>query len=241
VLLVLTATANEMRAAFPDAPAVGQGETAEHAAGGRTVLLGVTGVGLLNTALCAGRWLARPDVDGLVDLGIAGGYDLDETPMGSVCFAWRETWPEYGLLDEQGAADPEGLGFAQAEADGRKIWNRLKLNPSRDAGRMGLTLGEGWLRASGVTVSGVTGTPERAGWLKLSCNGQMENMEGFAAAYAATLRGLPFLEVRTISNLVGSREPDDWNLKGALRSLHDAADTLFAAQYGACPATRNLT
>ena len=229
MLLVLTATANEMRAAFPAAPAVGQGETAEHAVGGRTVLLGVTGVGPLNTALCAGRWLTRPDVDGVVDLGIAGGYDLAETPMGSTCFAWQETWPEYGLLDEQGAADPKGLGFAQAETDGGKVWNRLKLSPVRDAQTMGLTLGEGWQRAAGVTVSGVTGTPERAGWLKIACNGQMENMEGFAAAYAATLGGLPFLEVRTISNLVGSREPGDWNLKGALRSLHGAANTLFAA------------
>ncbi|WP_338668307.1 futalosine hydrolase [Pseudodesulfovibrio methanolicus] len=229
MLLVLTATANEMRAAFPEAPAVAQGETAGYEVGGRSVLLGVTGVGLLNTALCAGQWLARPDVVGVVDLGIAGGYDLGGTPMGSVCFAWQETWPEYGLLDEQGAADPEALGFAQGEAGGRKVWNRLKLSPVRDAGRMGLTLGEDWLRAAGVTVSGVTGTPERAGWLELSCNGQMENMEGFAAAYAATLRGLPFLEVRTISNLVGSREPGDWNLKGALRSLHDVATTLFAA------------
>lgn len=229
MLLVLTATANEMRAAFPAAPAVGQGETAEHVVGGRTVLLGVTGVGPLNTALRAGQWLTRPDVDGVVDLGIAGGYDLNETPMCSTCFAWQETWPEYGLLDELGAADPKGLGFAQAEVDGDKIWNRLKLFPVHDAESMGLTLGGGWFRAAGVTVSGVTGTPERAGWLKLSCNGQMENMEGFAAAYAATLRGIPFLEVRTISNLVGSREPGDWNLKGALRSLQGAVNTLFTA------------
>ncbi|WP_319583191.1 futalosine hydrolase [uncultured Pseudodesulfovibrio sp.] len=233
MLLVLTATTNEMRAAFPAAPPVAQGGTVEYTVGERTVLLGVTGVGLLNTALCAGQWLGRPEadgtVDGVVNLGIAGAYDLVETPMCSTCFAWQETWPEYGLLDELGAADPKGLGFAQAEAGGGKIWNRLKLSPVRDADAMGLSLGGSWLRATGVTVSGVTGTPERAGWLKIACNGQMENMEGFAAAYAATLRGLPFLEVRTISNVVGSREPGDWNLKGALRSLHDAAGTLFAA------------
>ncbi|WP_272701701.1 futalosine hydrolase [Desulfovibrio sp. Fe33] len=229
MLLVMTATPNEMRAAFPDAPAVAFGGTAVHAVGGRELLLGVTGVGLVNTALCAGSWMSREDVDGVVDLGIAGGYDLGETPKGSVCFAWRETWPEYGLLNEDGAADPKGIGFAQGEAEGRKIWNRVKLSPVRDASRMGLVLGDGWTRASSVTVSGVTGTPERAGWLKVFCNGQMENMEGFAAAYAAALRELPFLEVRTISNLVGSREPEDWDLKGALRSLKGAADTLFAA------------
>lgn len=229
MLLVLTATPNEMRAAFPDAPVVASGGTAEHAVGGRNLLLGVTGVGLVNTALNVGTWLGGRDLDGVVDLGIAGGYDLGETPMGTVCFAWQETWPEYGLLGEDGAADPKAIGFAQGEAEGRKIWNRVKLSPVRDAARMGLALGDGWTRVSSVTVSGVTGTPERAGWLKIFCNGQMENMEGFAAAYAAALRELPFLEVRTISNLVGSREPEDWDLKGALRSLKGAADTLFAA------------
>lgn len=227
MIVVLTATANEMRAAFPDAPRVEQGGAVEYEFQGFELLLAVTGVGLVNTALVAGRLLVREDVAGVVNLGIAGGYDLEETPMTSTCFVWQETWPEYGLLDEEGRVDPKSIGFAQGEVGGRKIWNRLQLNPTTDARTMGLTLGAGWMRAASVTVSGVTGTPDRAGWLKLACNGQIENMEGFGAAYAATLAGRPFLEVRTVSNLVGSREGEDWDLKGALKALQATAAGLF--------------
>lgn len=229
MILVVTATPNEMKAAFPAAPKVAQGETVEYEFNGRKLLLGVSGVGVVNTALCAGRWLSRDDVDGVVNLGIAGAYDVEEFPMLSVCYAWQETWPEYGLLDEEGGVDPKGIGFPQGEYGGTTVWNRVKLNPVHDAGVMGLTLGQGWLRASSVTVSGVTGTPERAGWLKISCNADMENMEGFGLAYAALGNGVPFLEVRTLSNMVGSREAEDWNLKGALSALGRAAATLFGA------------
>lgn len=228
MIAVLTATANEMRAAFPEAPSVEQGEVAEYTLQGRGLLLAVTGVGVVNTALAAGRLFSSHDVNGVVELGIAGVYDSGEFPLLSICYAWQETWPEYGLLDAEGGVDPKGVGFPQGEAGKQTVWNRIKLNPVNDADRMGLTLNQGWRRAAGVTVSGVTGTPERAGWLKQSCNGDMENMEGFALAYAATQAGLPFLELRTLSNLAGSREAEDWDLKGALKALGEAATVLFS-------------
>jgi futalosine hydrolase len=228
MIVVTTATVNEMKAAFPDAPAVEQGEIVEYGFQRHDLLLAVTGVGVVNSALAVGRILSRPDVDGVVNFGIAGSYDPEEYPLLSICYAWQETWPEYGLLDEEGSVDPKGIGFAQGVAGKQTVWNRIKLNPVNDAATMGLTLGDGWLRAAGVTVSGVTGTPERAGWLKLSCNGDMENMEGFALAYPCMQAGLPFLELRTLSNLVGSREAEDWDLKGALKALKDAATDLFS-------------
>lgn len=228
MIVAATATANEMKAAFPDAPPVEQGGIVEYVFKGRDLLLAVTGVGVVNAALAAGKLLSRADVGGVVNLGIAGAYNPEEFPLLSTCYAWQETWPEYGLLDEEGNVDPRGIGFAQGRAGKQAVWNRVRLNPVNDADRMGLVLDDTWLRAAGVTVSGVTGTPERAGWLKMSCNGDMENMEGFALAYPCMQAGLPFLEVRTLSNTVGSREAEDWDLKGALRALADGAADLFS-------------
>ena len=228
MIVVLTATSNEMKAAFPAALPVEPGEVAEYEFQGHALLLAVTGVGVVNAALTAGKLLSRKDVVGAVNFGIAGSYNHEEFPLLSTCYAWQETWPEYGLLDEEGSVDPKGIGFPQGEAGGQTVWNRVKLNPVNDAQRMGLSLGDKWLRASSVTVSGVTGTPDRAGWLKMACNADMENMEGFALAYPFMQAGIPFLEVRTLSNQVGSREPEDWNLKGALKALKAAAEGLFS-------------
>lgn len=192
MLLVVTATVKEMKSAFPAAPVVEQGETVEHEVNGIPVLLAVAGVGPVNTSIMAGRLLERSDITGVVNLGIAGAYVVEEFPVLSTCYAWQETWPEYGLLDEEGSVDPKGIGFPQGKVGDQLVWNRVRLNPVNDAAKLGLQLGEKWLRASSVTVSGVTGTPDRAGWLKMSCNADMENMEGFGLAYATMQRNLPF-------------------------------------------------
>jgi len=229
MIIVATATANEMKKAFgfANAPAVEQGEVAEFELNGRTLLLAVTGVGLVNSAMAAGRLLGRPGIEGVVNLGIAGSYDLDEFPLLSSCYAWQETWPEYGLLDEDGRVDHKGIGFAQGHVAGEPIWHRVLLNPTNDAEAMNLPLPEDCLRASSISLSSVTGTAGRAGWLKTAYNADIENMEGFALAFAAMQMGLPFLEVRTVSNLVGSRYIEEWDLKGSLNELGTVAEQLF--------------
>ncbi|WP_319470588.1 futalosine hydrolase [uncultured Pseudodesulfovibrio sp.] len=230
MILIVTATPMEMKAAFgfAGAPSVSQGEFAEFEIGGHGVLLTVAGVGLVNTGIAMGRALGRSDVDGVVNLGIAGAYDVEEFPMTSTCYAWQETWPEYGLLEEDGSVDHKATGFPLGHVNDKPVWHRMKLNPVNDAEAMGLTLPETFLRASSMSVSGVTGGATRAGWLKIAYNADLENMEGFAAAYAAMQAGLPFLEVRTVSNLVGSRDSEDWDIKGALKALGTAAKGLFA-------------
>lgn len=229
MILVVTATAKEMESAFgfAGAPSIKQGEEAEFELGGRRLLLGVSGVGLVNSAMAAGRLLGRPSVTGVLNLGIAGAYDVEEFPLGSAAYVWQETWPEYGLLDEDGRVDPKAIGFAQGHVQGQPIWNRVKIKPVNDAQTLELSLGEQWGRAASVSVNSVTGTPDRAGWLKTAYNGDIENMEGFSLAFGALQKGLPFLEVRTISNRVGSRYAEDWDLKGALTSLETCVKTLF--------------
>lgn len=232
MIIVATATAKEMQSAFgfAGAPAVEQGKAKEFELGGHALLLAVTGVGLVNSAMAIGGLIGRPDVTGVVNLGIAGAYDVEEFPLGSTAYAWQETWPEYGLLDEDGRADPKAIGFAQGHIDGEPVWNRVKLIPVNDAESMGLGLGEKWGRASSISVSSVTGVADRAGWLKTAYNADIENMEGFALAFAAMQRGLPFLEIRTISNLVGSRYVEDWDLKGAFAALGECAKHLFTGK-----------
>ena len=232
MLIIATATDKEMDATlgFAGPPAVKQGEDAEFEYRGRKLLLTVTGVGLVNAALTAGRLLGRPDVEGVLSFGIAGAYNTGDFPLGSTCYAWQEVWPEYGLLDEDGGVDAKAIGFPQAHIDGQPVWSKLQLNPTNDAEKMGLRLADGWGRASSISVSSVTGTPERAGWLETRYTGDIENMEGFALALGARSLGLPFLEMRTISNLVGSRDAEDWDVKGALKALGDCARHLFSGE-----------
>jgi futalosine hydrolase len=47
-------------------------------------------------------------------------------------------------------------------------------------------------------------------------------MEGFGVAAAASRVGVPFTEIRAISNVVGKRDPSTWNMRGALDALAQA-------------------
>ncbi|MFP5257993.1 MAG: futalosine hydrolase, partial [Acidobacteriota bacterium] len=96
------------------------------------------------------------------------------------------------------------------------------------ARELGLTLPEGVVAGPCLTVAGVSATPERAAALAGQYRALAESMEGFAVALAGAAAGLPGLELRAVSNRVGSRPPADWDLPGALAALGRAAARLFS-------------
>ncbi|GAB6038429.1 futalosine hydrolase [Fundidesulfovibrio butyratiphilus] len=193
----------------------------------REILALVTGVGPVSAALEAGAALAaNPDVTGLVNLGLAGVFDLCTAPLGGVACATAEVWPEYGVAGEMGLADAKALGFAQYDGPEGAVWDRLPLAPDDAAGRMGLCLPVGWARGTFVTVGQVSG-PDRAALLAERHQALAENMEGFSLALAAWSRGVAFLEVRTLSNEVGERDKSRWKAKAALGGLGQALAVLL--------------
>lgn len=227
-LLVLCATAREMSSALGCEWVHAQGAVVNAKAHGRDVLAGTTGVGVINAALLIGRALDRGNVEGVVCLGVAGGFDLTEAPLGSAWLVEEEIWPEYGLLATGWAsADIGALGFPLGRVGGHRIWDRVAWDAEGNLARMGLA-NPGLARVRSLTVSGVTADAERAASLRHRHHTALENMEGFALAYGCALSGIPFAEARTVSNAVGSRPPRDWDLPGALAALGHTAKGLLA-------------
>lgn len=57
---------------------------------------------------------------------------------------------------------------------------------------------------------------------------EVEAMEGFAVLRAAELAGVPALEIRTVSNLVGERDRSRWRFDEAFAALETALTRLVA-------------
>ena len=233
-LLLACATRTELRAVLPAGISIPDQAQAAHEVfphapltiHGRPFLAVCTGVGPVAAAAVLGRALARrPEVSGGLQLGVAGSFDLDTAPMGGAFCVTRETWPEYGLAGADGVA-PRGIGLPMAATAAGPVHETLDTGPEPAAEAMGLTLPAILGRAASLTVAGVTGTLERAALLYRRHGAVLENMEGFAAALACRLAGTAFLQVRTVSNLVGSRQPGHWDLKKALAGLRPALDLL---------------
>ncbi|SMP43896.1 futalosine hydrolase [Desulfonatronum lacustre] len=253
ILIVATATVMEMRAAFPG---LSRHVPVEHAWSrlgvskgglqgrpcGELILL-VTGVGPVNAGISLGRLLGSLSTGssgnasepvGVLNLGVAGAFSLERLPLGTTVVTTKEIWPEYGLLTAS-ELDPRGIGLAQGKADGEPVWDRLRLTPESCARQMGLDI-SGLTKAVGLTVAGVSGTPERAEALRTRYACDIETMEGFALAWTCSLIRVPFVQVRTISNLVGSRDAAHWDLNGAKQRLALVASALLGDIEGTpCP------
>jgi futalosine hydrolase len=74
-----------------------------------------------------------------------------------------------------------------------------------------------------VTVATITATDRGAARIHDRFQACMENMEGVAGAHVAMHYGIPFIEIRSASNLVGKRDRGAWDLPLACRRSAEAA------------------
>ncbi len=226
MIILACATELECRHALARAGGVQDGD-APLRISGTEILPCITGVGPVAAALSIGAVLERHScAKGVVNLGICGSFD-PHSPLGGVCVATAEIWPEYGVHCTDGSEEP--FSFQMLPDLPLAPVNRVDLEPDAAARAMGLELPEKWARGPSVTVAGVSGDPARAAQLMARHAADTENMEGFSLALAARLKGLPFLEIRTISNPVGIRDKKKWNFRLALKTLQTILPTLAGA------------
>ncbi len=172
------------------------------------------GVGPAQAAAGTMRELALAQADGapyraVICAGIAGGF-AGRAEIGDVVVATASIAADLGAESEESFLSLDDLGFGAST---------LPADPA-------LFPAEGARRGQILTVSTATGTRATADELATRFPEALaEAMEGFGAATAARALGLPFAEVRAISNLVGPRDKGSWRLAEALAALTDTFTT----------------
>ncbi len=148
--------------------------------------------------------------DIIINMGIAGGFGVQN---GSVVFADRIIFADLGVEDKQGFVPMPTLGFGKNTLKTASYWHDLIV---ARLSKLDVVIHEGTV----LTVSTVTGTEESANKLKsLYPLAIAEEMEGFGVAFAADLMGIPMLGIRSISNQVGPRDRDSWEIDLAMSCL----------------------
>ncbi len=185
----------------------------------------ITGVGPINAALAMGHALCRAKGEGspitaVLNAGLAGAFDLVAHPLLGLCLVGEEMWPEYGLHDGQ-SVTADAFGFPQWQPKtGPAVRNRLPLAELEALARFGVRQQtDAFLPCTSLTVAGVSASFARVADLRARYRADLENMEGFAVAYACAREGIPCVEARSVSNKVGPRANDEKDFPGALRAL----------------------
>ena len=79
----------------------------------------------------------------------------------------------------------------------------------------------------GVTSAIVTSTTARALVLAHRFRADVESMEGFSVLRAARLAGVPAVEIRGVSNLVGERASNEWNFRAGAEAAVATTEALL--------------
>jgi futalosine hydrolase len=164
----------------------------------------ISGVGGSATASKTARYLALHPADWAINAGIAGAFDAS-LALGTVVQVITEQWGDLGVEEADGRfTDLSELGFASSN-----IWeNQSTPLPGLPA-------------VGGLSVNKVHGTKDSIARIRAKYpRVQVESMEGAAFFQACTEAGVPFVEIRGISNRVEPRNREAWDLPLAIRSLN---------------------
>jgi futalosine hydrolase len=163
----------------------------------------VTGVGMVTTAYSLTRKLSELKYDLVIDIGIAGSFN-PSFGIGSVVQVVSDRIVELGVEDNGRFIPADEMNLVTT--DDVLFHTKLRV----------CSLPE----AHGITVNRVHGSSDSIENIVGQFNPDVESMEGAAVAYVCKQFGVPWVQIRTISNLVEPRNRDAWDIPMAIQNLH---------------------
>ncbi|HEY8314173.1 MAG TPA: futalosine hydrolase [Candidatus Baltobacteraceae bacterium] len=172
----------------------------------------VTGVGAVEATAAVSRALAQGPYDLVINAGIAGAF-ANAAQIGDGVVVSDE-FMELDIETGDRIALPENARIIDRASSDLRLVDRL--------------VELGFSRVGGITVSRVTATDATAERLTRYGAG-IETMEGFGVLRAAEIAGVPAIEVRGISNLVGDRARSGWNFTAGVAGLERVLNALLTS------------
>jgi futalosine hydrolase len=175
----------------------------------------VTGVGGISMAWALQKRLTSGQPPKLaVNAGIAGSYK-HSLNIGQVVLAASDCFADLGVDDNgkfsslfsAGLADPNRLPFTDGKILCHNKWfDRLvTIIPAVEA----------------ATVNMASGSEEVIERIRSTWNPAIETMEGAYFAYICSMAQIPYVCLRSVSNIVEPRQKKSWNISSALKALEE--------------------
>jgi futalosine hydrolase len=157
----------------------------------------------------------------VVSAGICGGFP-DRAALGAIVLGTRSIAADLGAESPDGFIPVDDLGMSPEQLGGGST---ITADPIL-LGQLSAALPDATTGAV-LTLSTVTGTAESAERLAARHpDAVAEAMEGYGVAVAAAQAGLPFAELRAVSNPIGPRDRGAWRIRAAFDALTAAAVAL---------------
>jgi futalosine hydrolase len=183
--------------------------TTSYTHAGHDIVVLTTDVGMVATAAWCSSVMTNEAFDLALNFGVCGSFDRALAP-GCVVHVVSDR------LAELGAEDGDAfLSIDELQLPGDVEF--VNANPPRIDALRRLPA------VSAITVNTVHGSERSIAAVTARCAPQVESMEGAAFMFACQMHGLPFAQVRAVSNAVERRNRGAWKLVDAVTTLNDAA------------------
>ncbi len=163
----------------------------------------VTGVGMVATTFSLTGKLTGSQYDLVMNVGIAGSF-RSQFQLGQVVQVVSDRFAELGVEDHEQFIPADKMDLVDTD--------ELLFETNERLGSLQET--------SGITVNRVHGAQDSIASVNRQFSPDIESMEGAAVAYVCKQFGIPWVQVRAISNRVEPRNRAAWNIPLALENLH---------------------
>jgi len=194
----------------------------------RKVRILVTGPGSVNTVQAMTACIENSKPILIIQTGCAGAFQESDLQIGDIGIATEEIDIHLGIESEKPYTPPAELPFSVLKKGGAALKNRYPCSKSLPDLACKILVDAltkekiNVKKGPFVTVSTITATDKSARSLYRQFSATMEAMEGAGAAHLSIHYNIPFLEIRSASNMVGKREKDKWDLDLACRNSNKA-------------------
>jgi futalosine hydrolase len=179
-----------------------------------------TGVGMIATAAWCSRTFAAEHYDLALNVGLCGSFDASLAAP-DVVHVTSDRIAELGAEDGDDFLtihQLQLLGENEFPFDGGMLVNT---NPPPLPPLATLR------SVTGITVNTVHGNERSIAAVRDRYDPDVESMEGAAFMYAGLIAGVPFAQVRAVSNAVVRRNRGSWQIDEAIRALGEQAVKLL--------------
>ena len=185
----------------------------------------VPGIGMVQTAFALGRQLYKSKYDLAINAGITGTFN-PALAIGSVVNVVEDCVAELGAEDGEQFLSVFDLGLADPDV---KPYREGKLkNETLHSGIISsLESVKNLPKVTAITSNTVRGNLASIERIRRMAPADTESMEGAAFVYACISENVPFLQIRSVSNLIEQRDKSRWNLELALKNLNQALASIL--------------
>ena len=172
----------------------------------------ITGIGGIAATYNLVKSIERKKPGYIIQAGIAGSFN-SETRLGTTVCVCEEIIGDLGAEENNEFRDLFDLGLMK-END-LPFTGRVLKNPFvTEQSGLGLSL------VRSISINEITTKKSRIELLRRKFKPEIESMEGAAFHYVCLCEKIPFIQIRSISNYVGERTKEKWNIELAVENLN---------------------